>query len=64
MGAVTAACLADKGHGVIGADVQQAKVDAFNAGESPIVEPGLDDLMRQARHAGRLRATTECDRGG
>lgn len=59
VGAVTAACLADKGHGVIGADVQQAKVDAFNAGESPIVEPGLDALMQAARQAGRLRATTD-----
>lgn len=59
VGAVTAACLADKGHGVIGADVQEAKVAAFNAGESPIVEPGLDDLMRAARKAGRLRATTD-----
>ncbi|WP_050024108.1 nucleotide sugar dehydrogenase [Verrucomicrobium sp. BvORR034] len=59
VGAVTAACLADKGHGVIGADVQQAKVDAFNAGESPIVEPGLDALMQAARQSGRLRATTD-----
>ncbi|HSJ02791.1 MAG: nucleotide sugar dehydrogenase [Verrucomicrobium sp.] len=59
VGAVTAACLADKGHGVIGADVQEAKVNAFNEGVSPIVEPGLDDLMRQARQAGRLRATTD-----
>ncbi|WP_009958568.1 nucleotide sugar dehydrogenase [Verrucomicrobium spinosum] len=59
VGAVTAACLADKGHGVIGADVQQAKVDAFNAGESPIVEPGLDALMQAARQGGRLRATTD-----
>jgi GDP-mannose 6-dehydrogenase len=59
VGAVTAACLADKGHGVIGADVQEAKVEAFNEGLSPIIEPGLGDLMREAREAGRLRATTD-----
>ena len=54
VGAVTAGCLAELGHTIIGADVQQAKVDAFNAGASPIIEPELDDLLRkaQARRAG------------
>ena len=57
VGAVTAGCLADLGHEIIGADVQQTKLDALNAGLSPIIEPGLDDLLLAARHAGRLRAT-------
>ena len=59
VGAVTAGCLAERGHEVIGADVQQAKVDAFNAGLSPIIEPALDDLLRLARREGRLRATMD-----
>lgn len=58
VGAVTAACLAERGHSIIGADVQKAKVQAFNDGVSPIVEPGLDELMKLARDSGRLRATT------
>lgn len=59
VGAVTAGCLADLGHGVIGADVQQAKVDALNAGVAPVIEPELGDLLRKARRESRLRATTD-----
>lgn len=58
VGAVTAGCLAELGHGIIGADVQQAKVDAFNSGVSPIIEPELDDLLKTAKNEGRLHATT------
>lgn len=58
VGAVTAGCLAELGHGIIGADVQQAKVDAFNRGFSPIIEPELDNLLQTAKREGRLSATT------
>jgi GDP-mannose 6-dehydrogenase len=58
VGGVTAACLANDGHLVVGVDVQTAKVDAFNAGLSPIVEPCLDDLLRAANAKARLKATT------
>lgn len=58
VGAVTAACLGERGHSVVGADVQQGKVDAFNRGESPIVEPELDALLGATRDDSRLRATT------
>lgn len=61
VGAVTAGCLAARGHTIVGVDVQPQKVDSFNAGLSPIIEPGLDDLLREARAAGRLRATLSCD---
>ena len=61
VGSVTGACLARRGHTVIGVDVQEGKVDAFARGEAPIVEPGLAELMRAARDAGRLRATTSAD---
>jgi GDP-mannose 6-dehydrogenase len=57
VGAVTAACLTERGHWVIGADVQEAKVAAFNAGVSPIVEPSLPELMRMACEKGLLSAT-------
>jgi GDP-mannose 6-dehydrogenase len=63
VGSVTAGCLAELGHEVIGADVQQTKVDALNAGLSPIIEPGLDDLLRKAHRAGHLRATMDAAEG-
>jgi GDP-mannose 6-dehydrogenase len=44
---------------VIGVDVNSGKVESLNSGRSPIVEPGLDELIRTTRAAGRLRATTE-----
>ncbi|MDB6139369.1 MAG: algD [Verrucomicrobiaceae bacterium] len=61
VGAVTAGCLTERGHRVIGADVQQGKVDAFNAGISPIVEPLLNGLLADARKKGLLSATTDSD---
>lgn len=59
VGAVTAGCLAELGHHITGADVQQAKVDAFTVGVSPIIEPGLESLLQGAKRAGRLEATTD-----
>ncbi|HEY9130468.1 MAG TPA: UDP-glucose/GDP-mannose dehydrogenase family protein [Dyella sp.] len=59
VGAVCAACLADRGHTVIGVDIAQAKVDLINRGESPIVEPGLEELLQQGVDTGRIRATSD-----
>ena len=58
VGAVTAGCLTERGHRVLGVDVQSAKVDAFKAGKSPIIEPELDALLHKARIGGLLDATT------
>ncbi|WP_133797171.1 nucleotide sugar dehydrogenase [Prosthecobacter fusiformis] len=58
VGGVTAGCLAELGHTIIGVDVQQAKVDAFGRGFSPIIEPELDDLLQAAKRSGRISATT------
>jgi GDP-mannose 6-dehydrogenase len=54
---VTAACLAARGHRVIGVDSNIAKVDAINKGHSSIIERGLEDLIREGRRSGNLRAT-------
>ncbi|MCB1085942.1 MAG: UDP-glucose/GDP-mannose dehydrogenase family protein, partial [Verrucomicrobiae bacterium] len=59
VGSVTAACLAERGCRVIGCDVQAAKVEQINAGEAPIGEPGLEDLIRAQLAAGRLSATAD-----
>ncbi|WP_028079367.1 nucleotide sugar dehydrogenase [Solimonas soli] len=59
VGAVCAACFAERGHTVIGVDVAADKVDLINAGRSPIVEPGLEELLAAGVKAGRLRATRD-----
>jgi GDP-mannose 6-dehydrogenase len=62
VGTVTAACLADDGHDVVGVDIAEDKVELINAGQSPIVERGLDEIIARAVAAGRLQATTDTDR--
>src|ERR687896_58234 len=59
VGSVSAASFAADGHRVVGVDVNEDKVAAVNAGRSPIVEPGLDDLLAQAVANGHLRATSD-----
>ena len=58
VGSVSAASFAADGHDVVGVDVNPSKVESINAGQSPIVEPGLEALIDESRRAGRLRATT------
>lgn len=58
VGSVTAACLAHAGHHVVGVDVHPGKVASIAAGESPIVEPGVAERVRDAVAAGMLRAST------
>lgn len=59
VGAVTAGCLTRKGHHVVGVDVSSQKVETLNRGEAPIIEPGLEDLLKQANQQGLLRATSD-----
>ncbi len=59
VGSVTAACLASLGHQVIGVDVNPFKVDSMNGGVSPILEPGLTELIQTGRACGNLRATQD-----
>ncbi|MBD2835994.1 GDP-mannose 6-dehydrogenase [Pseudomonas sp. JM0905a] len=59
VGAVCAGCLSARGHEVVGVDVSQTKIDLINNGKSPIVEPGLEELLQQGVKTGRLRGTTD-----
>ena len=59
VGTVTAAALASDGHTVIGVDVNADKVDKINKRISPIIEPGLTELLDETVSDGRLRATTD-----
>ncbi len=58
VGCTAAACITKQGHHVVGIDVAQDKVDIINAGQSPIEEPGLGDLIKAARDEGLLEART------
>ncbi|TPW18620.1 MAG: GDP-mannose 6-dehydrogenase [Halothiobacillaceae bacterium] len=59
VGAVSAGCLAQDGHEVIGVDTYQPKVDAINAGQTPIIEKDIGRIIKLAVQGGRLRATTD-----
>lgn len=61
VGCVTAACLAKAGHRMIGVDINPDKVAMINAGTSPLVEPGLGELLAEVTAAGQLRSTTSGD---
>src|SRR3954464_3665425 len=49
VGLVTGACFADLGHEVVVRDVLPERVDALKAGEVPIYEPGLDEVLERNR---------------
>ena len=57
VGTVSAACLAANGHDVWGVDPDELKVTAISAGQSPVLEPGLEALVTQGVAAGNLHAT-------
>jgi UDPglucose 6-dehydrogenase len=59
IGLVTGACFADLGHQVVVRDIVPDKVAALVAGDVPIYEPGLSDVI--ARNAARLRFTLDAD---
>lgn len=59
VGCVSAACFAARGHEVIGVDVNETKVGIVNEGRSPVIEPGVDELIAAAVKEQRLRATTD-----
>ena len=61
VGTVTATCLAHKGHNVIGVDLSLAKVEAMQAGRSPIVEPRVGNLISECHAADRLHATSDSE---
>ena len=49
VGLVTAACFAHAGHDVVCLDIDEAKLDRLRAGQSPIHEPGVEDLLTDGR---------------
>ncbi|WP_230878498.1 UDP-glucose/GDP-mannose dehydrogenase family protein [Planomonospora sp. ID67723] len=58
LGATHAACMAELGFEVLGLDVDADKVACLQAGDLPIHEPGLQEILRRNLANGRLRFTT------
>src|SRR5690242_17271241 len=57
VGTVTAACLASRGHKVIGVDPNPLKVQRIRDGSAPIVEKGVQDMIGPAAQTGLISAT-------
>jgi UDPglucose 6-dehydrogenase len=59
VGLVVGACLAETGNQVVGADIDERKIDGLKKNILPIYEPGLDRLVERNQAAGRLSFTTD-----
>jgi len=59
VGLVSGVCFSDFGHDVVCVDKDAGKIDKLNAGEVPIYEPGLEQLMAKNVAAGRLSFTQD-----
>jgi len=57
VGTVSAGCLASDGHSVVGVDPIRTKVDLLNAGQSPIIEAEVGEIIAETTSSGRLKAT-------
>jgi GDP-mannose 6-dehydrogenase len=57
VGIVSAACFSRDGHHVVGVDINPKKVESIRSGRSPIIEPGLEELINKGVSDGRLQAT-------
>ncbi|MEY2450004.1 MAG: UDPglucose 6-dehydrogenase, partial [Acidimicrobiaceae bacterium] len=55
VGLTTGVCFAHLGHEVTCTDVDARRVEQLNRGEIPILEAGLDNLLREGVNGGRLR---------
>lgn len=59
VGTVSAGCLAQSGHEVVGVDPVATKVDLINRGQSPIIEAEINEIIASAVKSGRIRATQD-----
>lgn len=62
VGAVSLACLSRDGHQVIGVDIEQVKLDLILAGNTPVIEEGMVELMQRVAASGRVSVTSDAQR--
>ena len=63
VGLVTGTCFAEVGHAVVCVDCDPAKIKLLNEGGIPIYEPGLQELVKKNKDAGRITFTTSTKEG-
>lgn len=63
VGLITGLGLAEIGHQVTGVDIDRARVEMLQAGRLPVVDPGLDAVLRRNLGAGRIEFTTDLAAG-
>ncbi len=61
VGAVSLACLARDGHKVIGVDLDKVKLKLIASGQSPIIEEGMPELVRDVVKNGNIETSTEAE---
>jgi GDP-mannose 6-dehydrogenase len=59
VGTVSAGCLAQAGHDVIGVDPVRTKVDLINSGQTPIIEAEINEIIGSSTRSGKLQATDD-----
>ena len=59
VGAISAACLSNEGHTVIGVDNNDRKVELINSGACPVIENEADEIIKKNVEEGRLSATLD-----
>lgn len=59
VGTVSAGCLAQAGHDVIGVDPVRTKVELINSGQTPIIEAEINEIIGSSARSGKLRATDD-----
>ena len=63
VGLVTGSCFAEVGNDVLCVDIDEAKIARLKQGEIPIYEPGLEDIVIENVREGRLKFTSDMEKG-